>query len=663
MSVSQPRLYLPRFPIRALFKTMRRNWHRDSLVMSIAAIALITLFLGGLLTLIHSREVTAERHSLIKSMLWAEQHLHLQLTAVEERLQQLSFQSGFDREVTATSIIQAHHLVANRPEVERVIWLDSNAQVKLAVPPVEGSLTPSEETFLLARALGNRRYSGPVKSPAGDSRLEIHQPIFHGDRFDGMLVAVISLPALLKESLPWWFAERYHAELIDGQGNILTARSQVPALGGGTSHTITLDPPGNGMALIATVYHTETTLARNLLIVAIAAVVLTAIFSLWSARRQISRRLQAEQALRAEHAFRKAMEDSLMVGMRARDMNGRITYVNPAFCRMVGWTEEELVGCAPPMPYWAPEEMERTLQLHAAILSGKAPAGGFEIRFQRRDGTHFEALVYEAPLIGADGRQAGWMGSVLDISDRRQAEEMARLHREKLQHTARLVVMGEMASAIAHELNQPLSAIASYATGLVNRLEEGDRNTAQHLAVLEKLNRQAQRAGETIRRVYNFVRKSEPKLGPCNIAAVLEDWAELFQPEAKKRGVRLERNWPATLPEVEADSVLIGQTIANLARNGMDAMTATDRDKRVLRISAYAEKAAIVVSVSDRGCGIDPAATEHIFEPFYTTKEEGMGMGLNICRSIIESHRGRLWVQQNPEGGSTFLFTLPTIRP
>jgi two-component system sensor histidine kinase DctS len=195
----------------------------------------------------------------------------------------------------------------------------------------------------------------------------------------------------------------------------------------------------------------------------------------------------AEQALRSEYAFRKAMEDSLMVGMRARDLDGRVTYVNPAFLQMVGFSAEELIGREPPMPYWAPEEMETDLLLHNKVLEGKAPHEGFEIRLMRKDGSRFDALIYEAPLIDADGRQTGWMGSIIDVTERKHAEELARQQQEKLQVTARLVTMGEMASTLAHELNQPLAAITSYNAGCLNKLESGNFTAVQLKEALGKL--------------------------------------------------------------------------------------------------------------------------------------------------------------------------------
>lgn len=634
--------------------------------LSILAILLIVLLLAALLAVVHEREIEEERAALIKSTLWAEQNLHLQLSADEEQLRQLAERLGREGAASEGFLTQARHLIRTRVEFQRLLWLDTNGGLVLSLPPQEGGGERKPEAraaFDLARATGRAAYSAPVATRSGAVGFQVHQPVFDDESFRGVLVAVISLPELLNDHVPWWFAERYRLEVTDQSGTVLAAKSRVAADESGRSHTIALDPPGHGLTLTATVYRAETNLARNFLVAAILGLALAAIWSLWNMRRHSGRRARAEQALRAEHAFRKAMEDSLTVGMRARDLDGRITYVNPAFCRMVGWPAEELVGSMPPAPYWVPEEWERTLELHAAILSGRAPVDGFEIRFQRRDGQRFDALVYEAPLIDGEGRHTGWMGSVLDITDRKAAEDLARQQREALQHTSRLVVMGEMASAIAHELNQPLAAIASYATGCLNRVNDGDIDSDQLGKVLAKLSWQAQRAGHIIRRVYGFVRKNEPKIGRCELLPVLEDGAALMRPEAGSRGIRLELEVAGDLPPVEADPVQIGQVIANLARNGMEAMAATEKARRVLTIAARPDTGGVLVAVRDNGSGIPGEVAEQLFTPFFTTKAEGMGMGLNICRSIVEHHRGRLWFEPNPDGGSVFLFTLTAVRP
>ncbi|MEI7432318.1 MAG: ATP-binding protein, partial [Betaproteobacteria bacterium] len=397
------------------------------------------------------------------------------------------------------------------------------------------------------------------------------------------------------------------------------------------------------------------------LIIALAAAVL---WSLWVMRGHIQRRLAAEHALRSEHAYRKAMEDSLTVGMRARDREGRVTYANPAFCQMVGFSEEELINARPPMPYWAPEEMERAQKIHDAVIEGKASQEGFEIRFMRKDGSRFDALIYEAPLIDADGQHTGWMASIVDVTARKRAEELARQQQEKLQLTSRLVTMGEMASTLAHELNQPLAAITSYNTGCLNKLESGHFNSTELKDALGKLGIQAQRAGRIIRRVHDFVRKSELRFALCELADVIDDSIGFIENAAKLQNIRIVRQIQRTGPELLADRVMLEQALLNLMRNAIEAMGNTPPEKRRLSIQLTRnEDDQMQIRIIDCGAGIPPSVQEKLFTPFFSTKAEGMGMGLNICRTIIEFHHGRLWLEDNPDGGTIVVISLPITLP
>ena len=317
----------------------------------------------------------------------------------------------------------------------------------------------------------------------------------------------------------------------------------------------------------------------------------------------------------------------------------------------------------PPMPYWAPEALDHAQEMHNAVIRGEAPQEGFELRFMRKDGTRFDALIYEAPLIDADGKHTGWMASVVDVTVRKEIEEIARKQQEKLQHTSRLVTMGEMASPLAHELNQPLAAITSYATGCQNMLAAGTTSSEDIQATLEKLCQQAQRAGRIIRRVHDFVRKSEPKLAPCDLATVIDESIGFIEPAARQQGVRIECCIASASTELIADSGMLEQVLLNVLRNGIEAMAAAPVNRRVLRIDLSATEEHYQLRISDRGCGIAPAVREQLFSPFFTTKVTGMGMGLNICRSIIEFHHGRLWAEDNPEGGAIFIIVLPKHVP
>jgi two-component system sensor histidine kinase DctS len=251
------------------------------------------------------------------------------------------------------------------------------------------------------------------------------------------------------------------------------------------------------------------------------------------------------------------------------------------------------------------------------------------------------------------------MGSVLDITERKRAREHVRQQEQKLAATARLVTMGEMASVLAHEPNQPLSAIASYTTGCLNVLEAGTGSSAELKEALRKATAQTERAGRIIRRVHAFVRRSEPTRKVVGINGVVEEAVGFAESDARNRHVRVARRLTEEDTAVDADPLLLQQVVMNLLRNAMDAMAETPAESRQIDVTTRRAGSTVTVSVADRGCGISPEVERQLFEPFFSTKPEGMGMGLNICRSILELHRGRLWAEPNPAGGTVFSFSLP----
>ncbi|PWC33620.1 PAS domain S-box protein [Azospirillum sp. TSO35-2] len=646
--------------------------------MPIVAMVLVVVLLGAFLWLLQRNERDEEALALIKDALWVEQNLHFQLASDEDKLERLAEALGRSEVDMRQFATMARLVVNTNPAIERLLWLDAQGHATLAEPPLsdggEAAENPTRtDAFRIARSSGLRAYGAPYRIDATDHGFDVAFPLHRDGVFVGMLVGVFSFEQMLTHHVPWWFAQRYQLEVVDAAGTVLGAKSRMavpgsmagPAPDPARSHVIPFDPPGHGVTLVATAYPSDSNLVRTILVAAIFALTGSALWSLWSLRRHIAGRLRAEEALRTEHAFRKAMEDSLTVGMRARDLEGRITYVNPAFCRMVGLSAAELVGCGPPMPYWLPDELERAEAAFADVLAGRAPEIGLEMRFRRANGERFDALIYEAPLIDANGRQTGWMGSVLDITERKRSEDLARQQQERLQQTSRLITMGEMASTLAHELNQPLSAIASYCTGSLNRLRSGRFDTDEVAAALEKLAAQAKRAGLVVRRIHDFVRKREPNIAPCSLAQVLEDCVGLTGADAARLGVRVELDAPADLPAVTGDRILLQQLVLNLMRNGIEAMARTPRADRRLTVTVRVEDGVMLTAIRDRGCGVTPDVADRLFSPFFTTKREGMGMGLNICRSIVEHHHGRLWFEpavvgaDGAAGGSRFLFTLP----
>lgn len=257
-----------------------------------------------------------------------------------------------------------------------------------------------------------------------------------------------------------------------------------------------------------------------------------------------------------------------------------------------------------------------------------------------------------------DGEPA-WLGIYADITEARAFAERERLQAEKLQTTARLMTMGELASSLAHELNQPLAAIASYAAGCLNRIEQTPALPAVQLATpLDKIARQARRAGEIIHGIRAFVKKREPKLARLAVSELLEHTLTLAGPMLSQHRVAFHIECDDGLT-LDADRVLLEQVLLNLVNNAVEAMRDGKVARPTLTLTAHRQGERMRLSVSDNGPGLNPAVAEQLFTPFFTTKQEGMGIGLNICRSIIEYHRGEFGHASNPEGGCVFWLELP----
>jgi two-component system sensor histidine kinase DctS len=371
------------------------------------------------------------------------------------------------------------------------------------------------------------------------------------------------------------------------------------------------------------------------------------------------------------------MEDSVVTGLRARDLSGRITHVNPAFCEMVGFSKAELMGPSTP-PYWPPELAGEYARRQSVRLGGppavpgrsmQEARSGFETIFMRRNGERFPVLIFEAPLVDGEGRHTGWMSSVLDVSAQRRVEELSRQQQERLQATARLATVGEMASLLSHELNQPLAAIASYAAGSLNLLEMGGAADEESAAMLrqaaQRIAEQAERAGRVIKSVHDFVRRREQAREAVRADVLFDAVMPLVRLQARKSGTRIELDLPDPPPRVVCDRTMVEQVLLNLTRNGIQAMeTSTELGDRVLTLRArQTHERWVSFSVVDRGPGIADDVAARLFTPFFTTRSEGMGLGLSLCRTVIEQHGGALdFVNAGAGGtgrGTEFRFTLP----
>lgn len=493
----------------------------------------------------------------------------------------------------------------------------------------------------------------------------------------GSLVARYSLTALLKQNVPWWLARKYHVRIIDSLEQELAATEDAGPRGANnklglesSSYRLSFDPPIRDAYLELAEHDPFVPWYRALPLAMMFGFLILISVATWMLRRQMQGVSRAEVAWRTEAAWRSAMEDSVVVGLRARDFAGRLVYVNRTFAEMVGWPQATLVGMLTPMPYWLPDQIEETMQRHRRNMAGDAPREGYEARWRHRDGHSLDVMVYETPLVDAHGQQIGWMGSILDITERKMMEERERKQADTLAHHARLTMLGEVASTLAHELNQPLTAIASYNAGVINSLQrDGFSDAAVHNA-LQRLGEQAAQAGRIVQRIREFLTRREPVREACEIHQVVVNAIALFRRELDQHNVTIKLNNSNPVVSVMADPVLIEQVIINLLRNATDALAAHSGHvadpgtSRRIEITINTPGARFLrIDVTDNGPGLAGRTIKDLCTAFYSTKADGMGMGLAICRSIIEAHEGAFDACEAPisfaSHGAQFSLSLP----
>ena len=524
----------------------------------------------------------------------------------------------------------------------------------------------------------SRSYFVPLPNGLGVEVIDLCLPLQRGGELSGYLVATTALTALMRESLGPDVLRAHEVSFVEGDRTRLARAGAVRGAGVYVVERL-IDLPGQTLQLRVDSAAGAPRLIPNLAVALVLGLSLALGTVVLLLVRDTRRRAAAESALAESLAFRKAMEDSLITGLRARDLQGRVTYANPAFCKMVGFSPDELQGRDTP-PYWPPElvgEYSRRQSVRLASRELRDDAReGFETTFMRRSGERFPVLIFEAPLVDGSNRHTGWMSAVLDVSAQRRIEDLSRLQQERLQATARLATVGEMASLLSHELNQPLAAIASYATGSLNLMQAGpaDGETAILLKqAAERIAEQAERAGRVIKSVHDFVRRREQAREPVRCDALIEGVLPLVRLQARKTATRVTLQIAADLPRVVCDRTMVEQVLLNLTRNGIQAMEAgTQPAQRELTIGVERLHARWVsFSVRDHGPGVSPEVAERLFTPFFTTRSEGMGLGLSLCRTVIEQHGGTLDfsnLRSSPEGstglaGTCFTFTLPAEPP
>ena len=582
---------------------------------------------------------------------------------------------------------RANAMLRERRELLRIEWRNAALKVQAeADTPYRAAVfahlgrgashADVERTCATARRFNGPAYSSSYFLPQPDGRglevMDLCLPLVHNDKVVGSVLATYSLQDMLADLIGRQLTRSQEASFIEADGTRLalfgTSRRGARVF----SAQQMLELPGNAMLLRLDSWRAAPDMLPNVLTALVTGMSVALVSVLVLLAKDMRRRQRAESDLADALAFRKAMEDSLLTGLRARDLDGRITYVNPAFCNMVGFTPEELWGSDAPAPYWPPELIGEYEQRQAIRLAGTMPPReGFESVFMRKDGSRFPVLIIEAPLINAHGVQTGWMSAFLDISEQRRVEELSRASQERLQATARLATVGEMASLLSHELNQPLAAISSYATGSLNMLENDPAAAGELATAMRRIAQQAERAGRVIKSVHDFVRRREEAHEAVSPQALLDAIWPLLSLQARKLGVQLRSDITPGLPLARCDRTMVEQVLLNLARNGMQAMDQCPLRRRVLMLRVTHAGARegmtrtngwLEFSVADCGTGIAEDVAKRLFTPFFTTKPEGMGLGLSLCRTVVEQHGGWLGFEANQPQGMVFRFTLPTQR-
>ena len=378
--------------------------------------------------------------------------------------------------------------------------------------------------------------------------------------------------------------------------------------------------------------------------------------------RDITLRKLADERLRRSESELQLAQELANLGNYVEHLDGsEADYRSPQLCRILG--SGAVAGNV---------GLRSLLERHVhpadrdvvdeAFRELDSPAGAFdcEYRVVLEDGT-FRYLHHIAQLTrDAQGVALKHVGTIHDVTDRRQTEDEARQLQDRLTHFSRLSTMGEMAAGLAHEINQPLSAIATYAQACQRFVRSPTRDDADVLEALEQISVQALRAGEVIRRLRNFVKNREVTREPVDCNRLLDDLRTLAETDARLNNVRLRIEAAPGLPTVYADPIQLQQVVLNLVRNAIDAMSEAPETRREVLLSTHERpEGEIEVIVADHGSGLAPEAADHLFNPFFTTKSGGTGLGLAISRSIVRAHGGRLWHTPNEGTGARFHFTLP----
>ena len=372
----------------------------------------------------------------------------------------------------------------------------------------------------------------------------------------------------------------------------------------------------------------------------------------------ITEQRQAKAALEARERELSLIIETIPAFVWSASTDGRLIYVNQRLFDYIGAPMEVLRGKG-----WAnfvhPDDRREAIDRWLHSVATGAPLEN-QYRLRRADGVYRWFHVPGQLGRTADGRPTLWYGLLIDIDDRKSVEEALRLTQTKLSRATQIATVGEIAASIAHEINQPIAAAATNASAALRWLQREPPNMERAIGAIDGIANSAQRAGEIVNSIRALIKKTPQQKEPFEINEAIQEVLILAQGELRKNGISVVLRLGEGLPHLEGDRTQLQQVMLNLINNAVQAMSDANVESRELLIlTSWTDRDGIIVEVRDSGLGLDPANSELVFDAFYTTKLGGLGMGLSICRSIIEAHGGRLWASANMPRGATFQFTLP----
>ncbi|MGH8658014.1 MAG: PAS domain S-box protein [Gammaproteobacteria bacterium] len=372
----------------------------------------------------------------------------------------------------------------------------------------------------------------------------------------------------------------------------------------------------------------------------------------------ITEHQEAEQALKESEARFRTVCDTAPVMMSGPDK--LCTYFNQPWLDFTGRSIEQELGNG-----WSegvhPGDFAHCLDTYESAFDARR-SFAMEYRLRRADGAYRWILDKGISRFDAEGRFLGYIGSCIDVTEERAAEEKAQQQQLELAHVQRLAAVGETAAALAHEINQPLAAIGSYVEGASLRFQKEIGANPELGEMLDQTGRIARRAADVVRNLRGFARKSDGTFGPVHVNQAVREAVQLLEPQAARQAVGLRMKLADKLPAVSGDHIQIEQLLVNLLGNGLEAMEDAAGVRHLTITTGLTVDGAVETCIRDSGPGIDALAREHLFTPFFTTKKKGLGIGLSVCRSIVERHGGRIWVEDGDGPGALFHVVLPSAQ-